>query len=149
MTTGERNKAIYEYLQSYPQLYSWLYFNTILNAPGNASMLTGNDVVITEYLDGSAIRNYIFSVAFMREYDSDGTSDINQEAMAEAGNFISWLAEQEENGNYPVFADNEVIQGITVNDLIPNMAVDQESGIARYTLTVVITYLSAERSEKS
>ena len=143
MTTGERNKAVYEYLQNYPQLHSWLYFNTILNAPGNASMLTGNDVAITEFVDGSSIRNYIFSVAFMREYDSDGTSDINVDAMEEAGNFAEWIEEQDNAGNFPVFGENEAVEWIRVNDTVPNMAVDQESGVARYTLNVVISYLTA------
>lgn len=142
MTTGERNKAVYEYLQNYPKLYSWLYFNTILDAPGNASMLTGNDVVLTEYLDGSEVHSYIFSVVFMREYDT-GTSDVNAEAIAEAGNFIEWIKEQNETGNYPVFGAGEEIHNISVNDVMPSMAVDAEGGVARYTLTVVITYMTA------
>lgn len=140
MTIGERNKAVYEYLQSYPQLHSWLYFNTILDAPENASMLTGDDVVITEYIDGSKLKNYIFEVAFLKEYDT-GTSDINADAIEEAGNFCDWIDEQNELENFPVFDDGEV-QGIQINNQLPNMAVNQDTGTARYTLACVITYLT-------
>lgn len=136
----DKSKAIYEYLQTYPQLHSWLYFNTVISAPDNASMLTGNDVKIREYVDGSSLNNYIFSVAFMRQYD-EGTSDINADAMEETGHFIEWLEEQELTGNFPVLDDNEEIQSIQVNDTMPTLAVDQETGTARYTLGVVISYL--------
>lgn len=140
MTIGERNKAVYEYLQTYPQLHSWLYFNTILDAPENASMLTADDVVIQEFIDGATLGNYIFEIAFLKEYDT-GTSDINADAIEEAGNFCSWIDEKNELGDFPVFDDGEV-QQIQINNQMPNMAVNQDTGTARYTLVCVISYLT-------
>lgn len=141
MTIGERNKAVYEYIQTYPQLHSWLYFNTILDAPENASMLTGDDVVVEEYIDGSKMKNYIFEVAFLKEYDT-GTSDVNADAIEEAGNFCSWVDEQNELGVFPIFDIDEEIQSISINNTLPNMTVNQDTGTARYTLTCVIAYLT-------
>lgn len=140
----DKNKAVYEYLQNYPQLHSWLYFNTVENAPNNASMLTGNDVIINEYIDGSNLKNYIFSVAFLCEYDT-GTSDINSDAVEEVSHFVEWIEEQEERGVFPDFGENAAVISILINDTVPNMAVDNESGIARYTFNVVISYVESKR----
>lgn len=136
----DKNQAVYEYLQTYPKLHSWLYFNTILDAPENASMLTGNDVAINEFIDGSSLRNYMFSVAFMKEYDA-GTSDINREAIEETSHFTEWVEQQNHNEIFPDFGESNTVHEIWITDTVPNMAVDQESGIARYTLNVVISYL--------
>ena len=143
----DKNKAVYEYLQTYPQLHNWLYFNTIINAPENASMLTADDVVLQSYIDGTEIRNYIFEVAFLKEYDT-GTSEINADALEETTHFIEWIEEQNTNGNFPVFNENEEVQGSEVNNTVPSMAVDQNSGVARYTINVVISYLK-ERMERN
>ena len=133
------NKAIYDFVEQYPQLSSWLYFNTINMAPYNASMLTGTDNLLKEYIDGAEQRQYVCQIAFMREYDT-GTSDVNISAMEEAQNSNKWVEEQDSIKNYPIFSDNEEIEKIEGTTQIPEMSVDTDSSIARYTLSVRITY---------
>lgn len=133
------NQAVYDYVEQYPQLASWLYFNTINMAPYNASMITGTDTMLKEFIDGSQQRQYVCQIAFMREYDT-GTSDVNMLAMNEAQNFNRWIEEQDNKRIYPVFGENDIIEKIEGTTQIPEMSVDTNSSIARYTMSIRITY---------
>lgn len=133
------NQAVYDYVEQYPQLSSWLYFNTINLAPYNASMITGTDTLIREFIDGSQQRQYVCQIAFMREYDT-GTSDVNMIAMDEAQNFNRWIEEQNDKGIYPIFDENDNIEKIEGTTQIPEMSVDPDSSIARYTMSIRILY---------
>lgn len=133
------NQSVYDYVEQYPQLSSWLYFNTINMAPYNASMITGTDNLLKEYIDGSQQRQYVCQIAFMREYDT-GTSDVNMIAMEEAQNFNRWIEEQDNKRIYPIFNENDIIEKIEGTTQIPEMSVDNNSSIARYTMAIRIIY---------
>lgn len=140
----DKNKAIIDYINTYPQIYSWIYFNAVIMFPGNTSILTDADLLIEEYIDGSQSRQYIFNVAFVHSYDTN-TSDINVDAMAETNNFINWIEENDLNNVYPVW--NDPISSISVLSQIPLMTIDTETSTAQYTLQCKIDYLKEERSE--
>lgn len=132
-------ERIKEYLETYPQLYSWLYFNTVINAPENTSMLTDSDNVLEEYIDGTKVREYLFTVAMVKEYDT-GTSDTNMEALKEAENFIEWVKHNNELNIFPNFGGKCDIKEVEVIDEVPQLAVDGERNIARYTISLKINY---------
>lgn len=136
----DKNKALMEYIAEYPQVYSWIYFNTITMLPGNTSLLTDADQLITSYINGSEEREYIFNVAFIHPYDTN-TSDINVDAMAETENFINWIDEQNLIARYPDWSSNNLnITGIEVLSKIPLMTIDNTTNTAQYVIQCRITY---------
>lgn len=140
MNNKEKARKISEYLNTYPQLYNWLYFNTVTNAPGDMSMLTDSDNKIPpQYIDGSWDKEYIFAVAMVKQYDT-GTSDINMEALEETENFIEWVKENNKLEIFPDFGELCNISGMEVVDEVPQLAVDGEQNIARYTVSMKINY---------
>lgn len=138
-----KEQALKDYISNYPQLYSWLYFNVVLESPGNTSLLTDSDNVLNEYIDGSKEREYLFSVAMVKEYDS-GTSDINMYAMQESANFVEWIKSNNDAGIFPDFGENCIIEHIEVITEVPTLAVDIERNVARYLISLRIPY--TERS---
>lgn len=139
----DKNKALSDWVSTYPNLYNWLYFNTIIILPDNVSLMTDSDNVIEEYIDGSSKRDYNFVINFMKNYDT-GTSDINIEAMAESQNFNKWLKEQVRLKNFPQWGDNNVIDDIEVLSEVPLMSVDNDANVAKYMLQLKIIYLEKE-----
>lgn len=132
-------EAIRDYIKLYPQLYTWLYFNTVVESPGNTSMLTDSDNVLQEYIDGSKDREYLFSVAMVKEYDT-GTSDINMDALKETESFIQWVQSNNETNIFPDFGDKCSIDSVEVLTDVPELAVDPEKNIARYLISMRIPY---------
>lgn len=137
----DKNKALAGYIGTYPSLFSWLYFNTINMSPGETAFIPDADSLLEDYIDGSQKREYMFSVAFMREYDT-GTSEVNADALSEAQNFSAWIKEQDGNGIYPEWGDDNDILGMDVLTEIPLMTADQDAGVARYLMQLKITYLT-------
>lgn len=135
----DKNEAVSQFINMYPSMFSWLYFNTINMMPGNVSLITDADNVIQEFNDGTQERNYVFNVAFMKEYDT-GTSDVNMQAMQETQNFNKWIFEQDCNANYPNFG-NDLVMGMSVLSEIPLMSIDEDANVARYMLQISISYL--------
>lgn len=134
----DKNKALVEFINTYPQVYSWVYFNTITMLPGNTSLITDSDKLIREYIDGSQYRKYIFNIAFVHNYDTN-TSDINIDAMAETDNFIKWVEEQSSEGNYPLW--DETIDSMEVLSKLPILTVDPDNNTAQYVIQMQINYL--------
>lgn len=134
-----KEEQISEYLKAYPQLYTWLYFNTVVNSPGNTSMLTDSDNVLIKYIDDSKEREYIFTVAMVKDYDT-GTSDTNMEALKEAENFIEWVKHNNELNIFPNFGEKCDIKEVEVIDEVPQLAIDGEQNIARYTIGLRVNY---------
>lgn len=132
-------EAISNYIKMYPQLYTWLYFNVVMEAPNEAALLTDSDNVLNEYIDGSKDREYLFSVALMKSYDT-GTSDINMQAMKEVNNFIDWVKSNNDTGIYPDFGENCDVESVEVLTDVPELATDSEQNIARYLIYMRIPY---------
>lgn len=133
-------EQISEYIKTYPNLYEWLYFNVILNTPGNSALLTDSDNVLQEFIDGAKEREYIFSVAMSKNYDSSGTSNVNMEALKEVENFIAWIESNDELSIFPDFGEKCDISSMEVIDQVPQASIDAEKNIAYYTVSMKINY---------
>ena len=131
--------AIIEYFNNYPQLYSWLYLNSVTNSVGNTAMLTDSDNVLREYIDGSKDKEYIFAIAMVKDFDT-GTSDINANALGESENLIEWVEENNNNETYPDFGEKCSIEEIEIINNVPQLAIDSENNIARYLISMKINY---------
>lgn len=135
-----KNDIMNEYIQNYPQLHSWLYFNTIILEPYNASFMTDSDNVIEEYVDGSKRKQYTFAISFTKEYDT-GTSDINIEAMNETQNFTNWIEEKADNKELPDFGETCYMLDIKVLSPMPIMSIDSDTSVARYMVQAQVEYI--------
>lgn len=133
-------EAISNYIKMYPQLYNWLYFNVVLESPGNTAVLTDSDNVIQEYIDGSKVREYLFSVAMVKNYDT-GTSEINMDAMKETENFISWVKTNNDAKVYPDFGSTCNVENVEVLTDVPELTVDNETNVARYMISLKVNYI--------
>lgn len=134
-----KEQAIKDYINKYPQLYSWLYFNVVLESPGNTSLLTDSDNILAEYIDGSKEREYLFSVAMVKNYDA-GTSDINMLAMQETQNFIAWVQNNNSEKILPDFGEKCMVDDVEVITEVPTLAVDTEKNMARYLISMRVPY---------
>ena len=132
-------KGLEDYIKLYPQLYDWLYFNVINETPGDMSLLTDNINVLKRYIDGTAEKEYIFSIAMLASYDS-GTSDININALQEADNFIKWIKEQNNKTIYPDFGIDCDVYSVEVLTEVPQLTINSENNIARYMITAKVNF---------
>ena len=139
----DKNKTLSEFISSYPQLYGWLYFNTLIQSSGETSLMTDSDNILKEFIDCSKQREYIFSIMMMKDYDS-GTSDLNIEALDETQNFNRWVEEQNNLENFPDWGENNVIDEMIVLSELPILSVDQDTNVAKYMLQLKINYLEKE-----
>lgn len=133
-----KHDAIIKYFKEYPQLYSWLYFNAIVAAPGNVALLLDNVTILKEYIDGSKQCQYVFNINMCKEYDN-GTTEINKQAVDETLNFIEWIEENNKKKYFPDF-NNCKIDDIEVLTDIPIMTVDQENRRANYLIQLRVNY---------
>lgn len=136
----DKNKALSTYIKTYPQLYGWLYFNVINMAETNMSLVMDADNIVSEFIDGAKIREYIFQISMIKPFDT-GTSEINIDALKETQNFNAWIKSQNEARNFPIWNSTDIIDSIESLTEIPTMEVDSEKNLAKYTIQVKINYL--------
>lgn len=136
----DKNEALSQYISEYPQLYGWLYFNTIIQSSGETSLMTDSDNIINEFIDSSKQREYIFSIVMLKDYDR-GTSDLNIEALRETQNFNDWISTQNDIKNFPDWGNNNIINDINILSSLPMLRIDQDTNVAEYMLQLKINYL--------
>lgn len=134
------NRALMEYLQQYPDLQSYPYFNTTNEILGNTSIITSyGSTFVKRYMGGAGIKAYDFALVYMGQQDS-GTSDINAVEMFNAEKFIHWIEKQNEVKNFPNFENAKVISIESLQNQ-PNFVGTNEGGnIAKYMIQFRITY---------
>lgn len=135
----DKNKALSDYIATYPQLYGWLFFNTIQSSVGETSLMTDSINVLDNYIDNTKRKEYLFAIMMMKPYDT-GTSDNNIDVLAETQNFIKWIDEQDELKNYPDWV-NCLIKEISVLSEMPILSVDQDTNVAQYMIQLRIEYV--------
>ena len=88
-----KHKVVLDYLSNYPDIKSFLYFNTSLEELNHTSVNTiTSDYFEQKYLRGG-IKNYDFAITFIGQYDT-GTSDVNVNQIFDLEKFMLWIDEQ-------------------------------------------------------
>lgn len=132
---------MFDYISTYPQLSSFLYFNSIqdfVNATG--VIPTSNDSTLEEYTDGSKRKEYDFAITKIADYSSDADM-INIEELYSLKQFIEWVESQENTGSYPNFGNKCVIEKIEVLQGEANLAGTSENGTAKYMFQCRVRYI--------
>lgn len=136
------NNAIVDFIRQYPELESFPYFNTSTETVGNTSIVTSyGSAWVKRYLHGHGIKSYDFSVVYMGQQDSAGTSDINAMQMFNADKFMAWIDEQNKNKNFPAFDGADVLSVENLQNQ-PNFAGTNEAGnVAKYMMQIRVKYM--------
>lgn len=119
---------------------NWLYFNATPMMIGTTAMnsIAGNRVT-KRFIDGTKQHELIFAIDMITQYDNQGTSDINMQAMDEVDSFATWL-DTIEKENYPDLGVNNEILKIEVLTNVPNLLIDSTQQLAKYQFQTRITY---------
>lgn len=123
-----------------------LNFNVSPGEEGNISFLTNySDKIRKKYIRVGSEKEYGFTIVITRTF-SDGTDDLNLDAMNFAQEFMDWIDEQDKKKNYPDFGNKCQIKKIENLQNMPNLAsVDWENMIAQYMLQCRVIYFEKER----
>ena len=124
---------------NYSDINDWVYFNAEKHEDGNTSVMSSESSTIEEYIDGSKLITLPFTISMIKRYDFE-QSDTNLTSMSEAQNFIEWLCEQNNIGNYPDLG-NCVIEELAVTNLAPTVLVNTAENLAKYSVNCVIKYI--------
>lgn len=123
-----------------------LNFNVSPGEEGNISFLTNySDKIRKKYIRVGSEKEYGFTIVITRTF-SDGTDDLNLDAMNFAQEFMDWIDEQDKKKNYPDFGNKCQIKKIENLQNMPNLAsADWENMIAQYMLQCRVIYFEKER----
>ncbi|MFR4986981.1 MAG: hypothetical protein ACLUCH_06255 [Lachnospirales bacterium] len=135
-----KHKVVLDYLSNYPDIKSFLYFNTSLEELNHTSVNTiTSDYFEQKYLRGG-IKNYDFAITFIGQYDT-GTSDVNVNQIFDLEKFMLWIDEQNKNKNFPEFEDGEVISIENLQNEPSFSGINETGNLAKYMFQIRIKYL--------
>lgn len=135
-----KHKVVLDYLSNYPDIKSFLYFNTSLEELNHTSVNTiTSDYFEQKYLRGG-IKNYDFAITFIGQYDT-GTSDININQIFDLEKIMLWIDEQNKNKNFPEFEDGEVISIENLQNEPSFSGINETGNLAKYMFQIRIKYL--------
>lgn len=135
-----KHKVVLDYLSNYPDIKSFLYFNTSLEELNHTSVNTiTSDYFEQKYLRGG-IKNYDFAITFIGQYDT-GTSDVNVNQIFDLEKFMLWIDEQNKNKNFPEFEDREVISIENLQNEPSFSGINETGNLAKYMFQIRIKYL--------
>ena len=135
-------KSISDWLTAnYSPVIGWLYFNATPMITGAVAMnsVPGNRVV-KKFINGSMQKELVFAIDMVCNYDNQGTSDINMNAMDEVNNFADWV-DKLSSTDYPDFGEYNSITKIEVLTNVPSLLVNTEQQLGKYQFQVKITYI--------
>ena len=135
-----KNTAMLEYLRQYPGLQSFLFFNSMVDQIGNTAVQTvSGETWEKKYVRGHGIKQWDFAVVKIAQADT-GTSDINADETQAVQDFMDWIDEQNETGNFPDFSPGKVLSIQNLQNM-PNFAgIDNNEGTAKYMFQCRVRY---------
>lgn len=135
-----KSDIMIDYLRQYPEIQSYLYFNTSTDEPGNTSVATSyGETWERRYLSGHGIKNYDFALIMFQPQD-DGTNKNNSAAMYDVQKYMGWIDAQNKARNLPKFEGCQVLSIENLQNM-PNFAGTSESGeVAKYMFQCRVRY---------
>lgn len=142
MADKTRHEAVWDWLLTCPYIQDMFFnFSTVEDGGTVLVPLTAyNDTAEQEFVDGSSIRNYEFSIVRFSVYSTAPNDRQNIDVLADVEHIAAWIEAQDAAGNYPVFPYGCHILEIEV---LPStggyVSAWDESG-AKYMLQIRIRY---------
>lgn len=139
MSNLSKHQAMENWVQSF-LANKYLYFESATNFAGIRKIITnyGDYVRRTDVL-GNKYKSYSFAFVGYEQL-SDGTDGTNIDNMENFDAFLDWLEEQKELKNYPHFGSNCSEYDIIPLQNMANLAMVDETGLAKYMFAVRIDY---------
>lgn len=135
-------KQISEWFKECPLFNDWIFFNVIPLEPNAVSITSVQDLPFqNEFIDGSKEISLKFNLNLVKEYDANGTSDLNIDAMESFEKITEWVEDMNDTNNFPSFGDDVVVTGIEKSYTNPEVYLNEETGLARYEGQYKIIYL--------
>lgn len=129
------------FANNYIPLNGWIYFNSNTMEDGSVSIIPlESEKALNSFNSGAKEVQFLFAIAMIKDYSTE-MSTINADAMAEADDFIEWIAEQNSLENFPNLGDNKVVSEVTALDSVPSTSVDPEQNVAKIQFNCSITFL--------
>lgn len=151
MHNVDKNRAIVAFLMTCPIIQeNPLFFNFAEEIDGNIHIITNSDTKKTQYIDGSVLKNYTFTIACYKSVaynplgDDESTEfDENIEDMAMVQELLDWVDAQANLYSYPDFGDDYIIEKMRTLSTDPRVGIDTSTNppLARYSFGVEIEYL--------
>lgn len=137
------HEAIWDWLRTCPEIAD-LFFNFSQSANGDTILIplaVYSDTLVKEYIDGSADRQYDFTLVRFDACTTEPNSTQNIEVLCNFEAIAAWIEETAEAGNLPAFPAGSTITEIkALPSNIGYVAARDETG-AKYMIQFRIEYL--------
>lgn len=135
-----KHSAMWDWVYSCSEL-SDLFFAFSQNLNGSAVLVPmAKERIVKEYLDGSSIRNYDFSLVLYKPANAEvPNSTENVDIMVDVEKVMGWVDEQNKNRNFPIFPDGCTVQKVENLQNMPTIAGMDETG-AKFMFACKVIY---------
>lgn len=140
LSLKDKTSVVLEWAQAWEGFDGYLKLNAVVTKDGEATLVTEvTDIALQRFIDGSADRQYVFSLRLVLPWSS-GYDSTNDDSLAYAVKLYDWLVEQNAAKRWPEW------EGATITELLPTHgmpqlnAVYKEDGLADYIIQCIINY---------
>lgn len=134
-----KNDIVIEYLRQCPALAD-LFFNFGEGKNGDTIFSTnGNDYVYGEYIDGTKLKWYDFTIIQFKPANTHPNDPVNANALFDFEQIAEWVEQQNDSENYPDFGEKCEIHDFYVVPNSTTVAGRDYLG-AKYMMTCRIEY---------
>ena len=160
----DKNKAIIEYLTNTttgcPKIVANPVFFNFSEAKNNNKQIiaTSNEKAVQKpFIDGSVLKQYTFTIidyksityqAIVKIIGTTAYNNENVEEMLEVQDIIDWITEQNDNRHFPNFGSDCIIEEITAlteNPRLNGVDISASPALARYSVSIKVTYLDISK----
>jgi len=136
-----KHSAMWDWVYNCSEL-SDLFFAFSQNLNGSAVLVPmAKERTVKEYLDGSSIRNYDFSLVLYKPVNAEvPNSTENVDIMVDVEKVMDWVDEQNKSRNFPSFPQGCTVQKVENLQNMPTIAGMDETG-AKYMFSCRVTFL--------
>lgn len=135
----DKAEKLLEWAKEWPEFDGYLKLNALVNKDGDASLnIVVNDRIVTEYIDGSAIREYTFQFKVITPW-SDGFDPINLQSEKLVASLHDWIDEQYPK-NKPDWEGANITAINTLNNAPSLDFVREDDELAEWSIEAIITY---------
>ena len=157
MANVDKNQAVINFLITCPYIRDNPLFFNFLNAKDDNKQLiaTGNEKSLnTKFIDGSELKRFTFtiidykSIAYQAIVKSEGYVNENVQELFETQAIMDWIAEQEDEHNYPDFGQDCIIEEmktLTENPNLNGVDTSVSPALAKYSMSIQIDYLDISK----
>lgn len=155
MATIDKNQAVIDFLLTCPAVRdSYLYFNFTSAEDNNKQIVTlANEKALnTQYIDGSIDKQYTFTLIDFKAMSPKpvvgGRVDENVDDMLQVQELIDWVTEQNDNGVYPDFGEDcliDEVKALTDNPRLNGIDSNASPALAKYSVSIQVNYLDISK----